>query len=297
MKTITPNIAATALLAVSIIILPSVAEAAPFQGYPFSGGNWVVIQNSGSDGPGYGGAYQFNPSETFGNGIIAQTFDTSIGTTYSVSFNYGSLGGYQTINNIQQLQAEVRDGVSATNGNEIIIADSAEVAPGAKDGFSMSQTGPLVTVTDTNASNPDAFSTVTFRFVAQSGSSTIVFSDQTGSAGAWTDGLLSGVLVQVTGLQIQQQPQSQIGYWGKTASFSVSATNYSTAALNYQWLKDSTSIPDATNSTLVFTNLQLTNAGAYIVIVSDSAGNSITSAPPAILTMNPAGVSSRFMPA
>ena len=60
--------------------------------------------------------------------------------TYPVSFNFHSLGGPAS-GYSQQLQVEVRDGVSATNGNEIITAGSAQVAPGAKAGFSMSQNG------------------------------------------------------------------------------------------------------------------------------------------------------------
>ena len=96
-------------------------------------------------------------------------------------------------------------------------------------------------------------------------------------------------------LRITTQPQSQLGYWGKAATFSVSATNFSTSLLSYQWVKDSTPIPDATNALLVLTNLQATNGGTYTVVVSDSDGNTITSAP-AYLTVNPAGVSIALYP-
>ncbi len=512
MKAITTPVV---LLVISIFIPPSLAEAALFQNGSFQDGlnGWTIVQNSGGDGIGNG--YQFNEGQVYGDGIISQTFDTSIGTTYSVSFNFHSLGGPAS-GYSQQLQVEVRDGVSATNGNEIITAGSAQVAPGAKAGFSMSQNGSLINVTDIDASNPNTFSTVSFRFVAQSGSSTIVFSDQTGSAGQFTDGALSGVQVLASGqcvsppsgivawwpgegnandiigtnngtlvggvtftsgevgqafsfdgsggyiqmppvtqglpngsvefwfnlnswdwssasnglyfwagtehspsdeshfdginfgthqvytstdgellfgiydLQsnwnwvhsgvvpqtntwyhvagtwgqggiciyvngvlkatnpytgsapnfcyynligrsswpatsinglvdevsiynraltsnevaaiyvagssgkcylptITQQPQSQLGYWGKSVTFSVAATN-GIPPLSYQWLYNSAPILNATNSSLVLTNLQATNAGAYIVIVSDSGGNSVTSSPPAILTVNSAGV-------
>ena len=70
----------------------------------------------------------------------------------------------------------------------------------------------------------------------------------------------------------------------------MSATNFSTASFSYHWLKDATLIPGATNTFLTLTNLQLTNAGAYVVLVSDPYGNSVTSKP-AYLTVNPAGVS------
>ena len=95
-------------------------------------------------------------------------------------------------------------------------------------------------------------------------------------------------------LTITTQPQSQNGYWGKSVSFSVAATN-GTPPYNYQWLKDSTPIVGPTTSLLVLTNLQFTNAGAYTAIVFDSAYNSITSNP-AILTVNTAGVAIALYP-
>jgi len=89
-------------------------------------------------------------------------------------------------------------------------------------------------------------------------------------------------------LQIITQPQSQLGYWGKSVSFSVTATN-GTSPYTYQWVKDQIPILDATNSLLVLTNLQMTNAGVYVAVVTDAASKT-TNSQPATLTMNPAGV-------
>ncbi len=89
------------------------------------------------------------------------------------------------------------------------------------------------------------------------------------------------------GPEIQTQPPSQIGYWGKSVEFDVRASG--AAPLVYQWLKDGTSIGGATNSSLVITNLQFSDAGSYSVVVTNLVG-SITSNP-AILAVNPAGVS------
>jgi hypothetical protein len=58
---------------------------------------------------------------------------------------------------------------------------------------------------------------------------------------------------------------------------------------NYQWGKDGGQIPNATNSPLVLTNLQSTNAGVYTVAISDAVTNTVISQP-ATLTANPAGV-------
>ena len=88
--------------------------------------------------------------------------------------------------------------------------------------------------------------------------------------------------------QITSQPQSQLGYWGKSVSFSIIATSC-TSPITYQWLKDGVAISDATNSLLVLTNLQLANAGIYTVAGSDTVTNFLSQ--PAVLTVNPAGVS------
>ena len=89
-------------------------------------------------------------------------------------------------------------------------------------------------------------------------------------------------------LQIYAQPQSQLGYWGLSVSFSVSVTN-GVPPYSFQWMEGSNAISGATNFLLVLTNLQFTNAGTYTVVVSDTVTN-ITSQP-AILTVNPAGTS------
>ena len=77
-------------------------------------------------------------------------------------------------------------------------------------------------------------------------------------------------------------PQSQSVASGGTASFIVSATG--TAPLNYQWQFNGGPIPGATATNLTLTNVQLTNGGSYTVVVTNAV-NSVTSAPPAVLTV------------
>lgn len=87
---------------------------------------------------------------------------------------------------------------------------------------------------------------------------------------------------------ILSQPQAQVGYWGRSVSFSVKASG--TAPLTYQWYKDGFAIPWATNSSLVFPTVSITDGGSYYsVIVSNDLG-SVTSSN-AFLSVNPAGVS------
>lgn len=82
---------------------------------------------------------------------------------------------------------------------------------------------------------------------------------------------------------ITQHPQTQIGYWGKSVNFSVSAKG--TAPLRYQWFKDGTLLAGATNATLDLPNLQATNSGAYSVTVSNSVASVTTY--PAQLSVSP----------
>jgi hypothetical protein len=87
---------------------------------------------------------------------------------------------------------------------------------------------------------------------------------------------------------INGQPQSQTVVQSTAAGFVVSASG--ATPLSYQWQFYGTNISGATNSSLVFTNAQLTNAGSYSVVVSNYLGitNSIT----AVLQVLPYGAPS-----
>ncbi len=100
-------------------------------------------------------------------------------------------------------------------------------------------------------------------------------------------GSLIGLAFQPGSLnfQIVSQPQSQVGFLGMSVSLSVSATG-GVPPLTYQWLLGGVAIANATNSLLVLTDLQATNAGVYTVVVTDAASNTLTSLP-ATLTVNP----------
>ncbi len=94
---------------------------------------------------------------------------------------------------------------------------------------------------------------------------------------------------------ITTDPQDQTVLVGQDATFNVLASG--TLPLSYQWYGDTnnsnTLLTDATNSSLTLTNVQLSDAGGYSVIVSNAYG-SVTSAvaqlsvnipdPPSIIT-------------
>ena len=91
---------------------------------------------------------------------------------------------------------------------------------------------------------------------------------------------------------ILRQPMGQSAYWGKGATLQVSASGW--PPVTYLWLKDNLPLLWATNESLVLTNLEMTDAGAYTVIVSNYVG-SVTSSP-ALLIVNPAGISLGLYP-
>ena len=85
-------------------------------------------------------------------------------------------------------------------------------------------------------------------------------------------------------LAITSQPKNQRAVVGGIASFSVSAVN---AATN-QWQFNNVSIPGATNSSLTLTNVQMSEAGAYDVIVGNGLTTPMTiTSSNAILTVVP----------
>jgi hypothetical protein len=89
---------------------------------------------------------------------------------------------------------------------------------------------------------------------------------------------------------IIQPPQSQIGYWGMSVTFSVGvATNAGGRSLSYQWFKGGNPIAADTNSALVLTNLQSADANTYTVGLTNPNGS--TTSQPATLIVEPAGVS------
>ena len=131
-----------------------------------------------------------------------------------------------------------------------------------------------------SATNELTLSTIT---LADAGNYRVIITNDYGSVTSRV-----ATLTTLTGApNIIQQPVSQLGYWGKSVTFQVTATG--DPLPSYQWQKESAPIPGATDTSLVLTNLQATNAGRYRVIVSNPVG-SVTSSD-AYLKISPADVS------
>jgi hypothetical protein len=70
------------------------------------------------------------------------------------------------------------------------------------------------------------------------------------------------------------QPATQTTFPGSNVTFSVTASG---SALAYQWNFSGTNLPGATNSSLVLTNVQLSQAGSYFVTITNAAGTTNSS--------------------
>jgi hypothetical protein len=74
---------------------------------------------------------------------------------------------------------------------------------------------------------------------------------------------------------ISTQPSNQVAVVGSNATFNVVASG--TPPLSYQWLFTSTNLPGATSSVLQLTNVQLSQAGNYQVLVTNASGSATSS--------------------
>ena len=80
---------------------------------------------------------------------------------------------------------------------------------------------------------------------------------------------------------ITTQPQGRTVYRSGYVNLNVVADG---GNLKYRWQQNGSPLPDGTNASYVIGNADVTNAGAYTVIISNSVG-SVTSAPPAVVTV------------
>ena len=94
------------------------------------------------------------------------------------------------------------------------------------------------------------------------------------------------MLFRSTAPTLTAQPQNQSVATGGSVTFAAVANG--SAPLFYQWyFHTNQPIIAGTNSTLVLANVQNTNAGSYLVIVTNSAG-SVTSAVAQLTLLQPA---------
>ncbi|MDR3456038.1 MAG: immunoglobulin domain-containing protein [Verrucomicrobiae bacterium] len=86
--------------------------------------------------------------------------------------------------------------------------------------------------------------------------------------------------------QILQPPVGLTAYTGRDVTFRGTAVG--AAPLAYQWLLNGTNIPNATNTSLILSNIQLANAGNYQLLVSNSINTALSLPAPVTVISNSA---------
>jgi hypothetical protein len=109
---------------------------------------------------------------------------------------------------------------------------------------------------------------------SDAGSYSVVVSNSVGSA---TSNAATLTLVTiVTAPSITTQPASAAVTAGNSATFSVAASG--TSPFTYQWRKDGSSISGATSSTYSISSTSTSDAGSYIVVITNSVGSATSNA-------------------
>ena len=105
--------------------------------------------------------------------------------------------------------------------------------------------------------------------LTSSGNYSVMVSNDFGSTNS-----SNAVLTVLRPVVITSQPQGGAVVAGTNFTFNVSVTGDSPV---FQWRKAGLAIAGATNTSLTVTNIQLTNAGAYSVLVSNLASSTVSS--------------------
>ncbi|MCX6924826.1 MAG: immunoglobulin domain-containing protein, partial [Verrucomicrobia bacterium] len=113
--------------------------------------------------------------------------------------------------------------------------------------------------------------------LTDAGSYTVVVTNIAGAVTSTVARLTVWVLPTIT-----VQPQSRTNIAGTTANFSVTAAG--TTPLTCQWRRNGVDVLGATGTNYTITAVTSNDAGNYVVVVSNVAG-SVTSTPPAMLTV------------
>jgi len=207
-------------------------------------GNFEVVLNGafGSHVSEGTKAIAFNSGQRPANGVISQTFATTPGATYSLSFD---IGAFSLMNiDTQLLQVTVR------GANTLLSQQTSVSAPG--DGVQ--------------------YFSKSFSFVADTTTATLTFQDLSAST-VDVDLFLDNVRVgsAVSAPVITQQPQSATVAAGAAAAFTVGASGGGTLA--FQWQFNGTAIAGATGSTYNVASAQPAQAGSYSVVVTNAGGS------------------------
>lgn len=173
---------------------------------------------------------------------------------------------------------QVSAGVAPAVAPSVVTAPAAvQVGSGNTVTFAVGAagTGPLGYQWLKNG-QPVAGATAAFHsFTAAAGdngsSYSVVVSNSAGSATSAAAQLTVLAEATPTAVSISTQPSAQVQLPGGIATFAVAASG--TGPLTYQWLKDGTAMPSATDAVLQLNGVSSNDAASYSVTVSNALGS------------------------
>lgn len=240
----------------------------------------------------YGGILMItNAGATLVGGEVFHLFNAP---SYSGAFNTTVLPTLNAGLNWRLNQLTV-DGTVRVNRSPTPVPDSFIAAPGVAlqipiatliandtdaDGDSLSFAG--LTLTTTNGITLTANLTEITYFNPNAGTDEFFYTLSDGNGGSSTGSVQITISAPNLPPSISQPPANQIVIAGQPATFNVTASG--SAPLNYQWRLNGVNLNGATGNSLIITNTQTVDAGAYTVAITNSLG-SVTSAV-ANLTVN-----------
>ena len=240
-----------------------------------------AYNDSGSSAPVNGVNFTgVNSYTTWGTGV---TLGSGWSATTTASYAGGASppwsvlpGNYQTV---LQGGAWNNGGAATVTLNNLMAGHQYQVQVWVNDSRSGGTTNRTETLTD-------AFgNTVTLAYnssYAAGGLGQYAIGTFTGTATNQSFTMNSASSTQLNAIQVRdltlapgitQQPTNQTAYVNGLAAFAVTATG--SAPLNYQWFFNTNSpVVGATNANLSLTALAATNAGTYLVVVTNYGGSS-----------------------
>lgn len=248
---------------------------------PFPNGQWSHLALVSEGSPGVIRMYT--------NGLLAGQRNHTLPTNNIFRFNIGGGGVFDASRNFFNGQID-----------EVAVFDRALTAEqiGAQY-FSTVAQAPIITQQPQGTTNIFEGQTLTltvravgspplryqwFNFIAlegQTNATLVITNASTSDSGSYyvtisnDQGSVDSAIVEVfvnpsQPPQITQEPVSVTRFAGATATFTVAATG--SGNLRYRWQFNTTDIPNATNATLVITNVQAANAGDYRAVVTNQFG-------------------------
>ena len=241
-----------------------------------------ALSTSGATGAGKGLKFSW---DMYGGGYGSAQIYLNEGNGTMGGFLIDNNGKYGVLNNGTPIDSTLSPSVTGWDHIELDVyltdAGGGQIG-GTCDAFVTPSGGSAVKIASGYALVPKALPDSIARLLFQEG-----FGYQN-----FIDNVAIETFVPSVAPSITNQPQSLVVNIGSMATFSVGAAG--TAPLSYQWQKNLGVISGATNSTYAITNVQLSDAGTFSVVVTNAAGSvtssnatltvQLTNTPPSIVT-------------